>query len=97
MRPTTVLGGVAGGAVLLALMSVSGAAEPDLTRQALDDVVDQYCASCHSDRRMTGNLSLEGFDVENPLDQAATAEKIIRKLRAGMMPPVPQKTSGFPR
>jgi len=83
-----------GGAALLALMSASGTAEPDLSRQALDDVVDEYCTSCHSDRRLTGNLSLEGFDVENPLDQTETAEKIIRKLRAGMMPPPGRRVPG---
>jgi len=83
-----------GGAALLALATASGVAEPDLTREALDDVVDEYCASCHSDRRLTGNLSLEGFDVTDPLRQVETAEKIIRKLRAGMMPPPGRRVPG---
>ena len=36
---------------------------------------------------MRGNLSLEGFDVSAAGDHADVAEKMIRKLRAGLMPP----------
>ncbi len=42
---------------------------------------------CHNDRRLRGNLSLEDFTVESAAQRAETAEKMIRKLRAGMMPP----------
>jgi mono/diheme cytochrome c family protein len=62
-------------------------APPKLESDALNEVVDRYCASCHSDTRRTGNLSLEGYDVTDALGSAETSEKIIRKLRAGMMPP----------
>lgn len=54
---------------------------------AMDDVVDQYCVRCHSERRMTGNLSLEGFAVSEAVQRAEVAERVIRKLRADMMPP----------
>jgi len=54
---------------------------------ALSDVVQRYCQGCHNDRMLTGNLSLEGFDVAHAGNEAATAEKMIRKLRANMMPP----------
>jgi hypothetical protein len=36
---------------------------------------------------LLGNLSLESFDVEAADRNAPVAEKVIRKLRAGMMPP----------
>lgn len=55
--------------------------------QSLNEVVDQYCVRCHSERRMTGNLSLEDFDVATPDEDAETAERVIHKVRAGMMPP----------
>ena len=58
-----------------------------LDAATLDEVVDQYCVRCHSERRMTGNLSLEAFDVASVEAQADVGERIIRKLRAGMMPP----------
>ncbi|MCA1791310.1 MAG: DUF1592 domain-containing protein [Thioalkalivibrio sp.] len=53
----------------------------------MNDVVEQYCARCHNDRRLTGNLSLDGFDVATPEQNAEVAERVIHKLRAGMMPP----------
>ncbi|MDZ7778803.1 MAG: DUF1592 domain-containing protein [Gemmatimonadota bacterium] len=55
--------------------------------QSLNEVVDQYCVRCHSERRMTGNLTLEDFDAAAPEQDAQTAERVIHKLRAGMMPP----------
>jgi len=55
----------------------------------LDDnaVLDQYCVRCHSDRRLQGNMSLEEFDAAAPEADAELSEKVILKLRAGMMPP----------
>ena len=53
----------------------------------LDDVIDRYCVRCHSDRRLTGNLSLEDFSVGDPVAHLETAEKMIAKLRLSMMPP----------
>jgi hypothetical protein len=60
---------------------------PRSTVEAYDDVVRRYCASCHSDRREVGNLSLEGFSVADPVARTEIAEKVILKLQAGMMPP----------
>lgn len=52
-----------------------------------NDVIQEYCVRCHSDRRLRGNLSLESFDAEQPHLQGDVAEKMVVKLRAGMMPP----------
>ena len=54
---------------------------------ASDDLVQEYCVSCHNERRLLGNMSLEEFDAADPVANAPLAEKMIRKLRAGMMPP----------
>ncbi len=51
------------------------------------EVVQRVCARCHNDRRLTGNLSLDGFVVEEADRDADIAERMVRKLRAGMMPP----------
>ena len=59
---------------------------------ALTAVVQQYCVVCHNDALLTGNLSLQHFAVERAARERETAEKMIRKLRAGMMPP-----PGIPR
>ena len=50
-------------------------------------LVKQYCAGCHSERAKAGGLSLAAFDAGAATDHAEVTEKVIRKLRAGMMPP----------
>jgi len=55
-------------------------------------LVKQYCATCHSDRNKNNaaGLSLQGFDaskVGHDAEVAEIAEKMIRKMRSGMMPP----------
>src|SRR5689334_16553225 len=63
------------------------AAPPALTPAELTGIVQRYCVVCHNDRLLTGNMSLQDLDVANPLAKAPLAEKMIQKLRAGMMPP----------
>ena len=53
----------------------------------LSAVVQRYCASCHSPTQRKGNLVLKEFDVDSAASHVDVAEKMIRKLRAGMMPP----------
>jgi hypothetical protein len=55
-------------------------------------VLDQYCVTCHNDKLRTANLSLQDLDLAAAGDQPAIWEQVIRKLRAGMMPP-----PGMPR
>ena len=53
-------------------------------------VINRYCVTCHSARLQTGGLSLEGVDVGDVATQAEVWEKVVRKLRAGAMPPQPR-------
>ena len=55
-------------------------------------LVKTYCATCHSDRTRSGELSLEHADLSDIPKNAELWEKVIRKVRAGMMPP-----AGMPR
>jgi mono/diheme cytochrome c family protein len=50
-------------------------------------VVKQYCSTCHSERGKAGGISLAGFDAATIEENGELTEKMIRKLRAGMMPP----------
>src|SRR5262245_5683100 len=50
-------------------------------------LLDQYCVTCHNDRLKTANLSLEKLDLATAGDHPELWEKVIRKLRAGVMPP----------
>ncbi len=54
-------------------------------------LVKQYCVACHSDKGKAGGLTLASFDAAAIESNAEVAEKMIRKLRAGMMPPAGAK------
>ena len=62
---------------------------PDVTTQRA--LIDQYCVTCHNARAKTANLLLDQLDLAHLSDHAEIAEKVVRKLRAGMMPPVNMK------
>jgi mono/diheme cytochrome c family protein len=54
-------------------------------------LIKQYCVACHSDRAKAGGLTLAAYDAAAAPEHAEVSEKIIRKLRAGMMPPAGAK------
>ena len=58
-----------------------------LSYQEQNMLIGRYCFRCHNDALMTAGLSLESFDASRAGEQAEIAEKMIRKLQAGMMPP----------
>jgi hypothetical protein len=58
-----------------------------MTLEAQTAMVKQYCVPCHSDRGKAGGLTLAAFDASQVVEHAETTEKMIRKLRTGMMPP----------
>jgi len=58
---------------------------PDAARQRA--LIDQYCVTCHNARTKTANLLLDQLDLATLKDHADIGEKVVRKLRAGMMPP----------
>ena len=55
-------------------------------------VLDRYCVTCHNQRTKAGELSLDDLDLSAVPAQADAWEKVIRKVRVGMMPP-----QGMPR
>src|SRR5204862_3432963 len=50
-------------------------------------LLDQYCVTCHNDKTKRANLTLENLDLSTAGDHAELWEKVVRKLRAGVMPP----------
>src|SRR6516162_7656202 len=50
-------------------------------------LLDRYCVVCHNDKAKTANLSLEKLDLTTAGDNPELWEKVVRKLRAGVMPP----------
>jgi Protein of unknown function (DUF1592)/Protein of unknown function (DUF1588)/Protein of unknown function (DUF1587)/Protein of unknown function (DUF1585)/Protein of unknown function (DUF1595)/Planctomycete cytochrome C len=47
----------------------------------------QYCFTCHNQKLKTGGLALDTLDLKQPGENADVWEKVIRKMRLGMMPP----------
>jgi hypothetical protein len=50
-------------------------------------VLDQYCVTCHNDKTKVAGLSLQKLDLTTVGDHPELWEKVVRKLRAGLMPP----------
>src|SRR5438552_1903669 len=50
-------------------------------------VLNQYCVTCHNQRTMTANLAIDRLNLERVQQNPAAWEKVVRKLRTGMMPP----------
>ncbi len=61
--------------------------DTSLNDASLNSTVQTYCVGCHNDRVKSGDLSLASFDVGAAATHAEVAEKVVRKLRTGMMPP----------
>ena len=59
--------------------------EADISAHAA--LVTKYCVTCHNDKQRTGGLSLQHADLTEVPKSAETWEKVVRKLRVGMMPP----------
>ena len=70
---------------------------PSLQRQASDNVpappptqralLDRYCVTCHNARLRTAGLALDTVDLGDVAGEAEVWEKVVRKLRADVMPP----------
>src|SRR5689334_17305747 len=73
-------------AAIVALAVVPGDAQqaPAPARPAL---LNQYCITCHNQRLKTAGLLLDSMDLEHVDKDAAAWEKVVRKIRTGMMPP----------
>ena len=90
-RRCTVVGGVA-------LLLVGGwwlhgqAVSPQVPASAEPAFLDKYCITCHNARLRTGGLDLANSDGGKAGDDPAQWEKVVRRLRAGTMPP-----AGSPR
>jgi mono/diheme cytochrome c family protein len=77
---------VVGGCVaLVALSGVEASAQQSAEAQRA--VLDQYCVRCHNARLTSGKLRLDTADVTAVGEHGEVWEKVVRKLRGGVMPP----------
>ena len=54
------------------------------------ELLDRYCVTCHNGRMRTAGLALDEHDVGAVAAAPAVWETVVRKLRAGAMPPAPR-------
>jgi hypothetical protein len=77
-------------AILVALSA--GALWTGQSVSAADDtLLQEYCTKCHNSDDYAGSIDLEGVTAANIHEHSDIGEKVIRRLRAGMMPPVGEK------
>src|SRR5712691_11108198 len=84
----------------IVLLASAGAAQSQAVSQkpsnppALSprELLDRYCVTCHNEKLKTASLLLDKMNVGNVSEAAPSWEKVVRKLRAGLMPP-----AGLPR
>src|SRR4026208_128201 len=72
--------------------AAGGAQTAAATSSSPQKIVSTYCVTCHNDKLKTGGLVLDRPELADVAAHADVWEKVIRKVRTGMMPP-----SGSPR
>jgi hypothetical protein len=76
-----------------ASIEVPAAPRSEIAEADLNQIVTQYCVICHNPPMVQAAglgsppVHFQGFDVTKPEAQMEIAEKMVKKLRAGMMPP----------
>src|SRR5215831_11537858 len=70
----------------LALMLIGWTVDGQTPAAAQRAVLEKYCVRCHNQRSKNG-VSLDSLDLARVADKSEQWEKVVRKLRGGMMPP----------
>jgi mono/diheme cytochrome c family protein len=101
-RKLSVIGSIAILSAVVAVSGQTVARQPQTGAAGVTSAVaekallDQYCVTCHSEKAKNAGgqmseaarkLTFDSLDTAHVRDHAEEWEKIVRKLRAGMMPP----------
>jgi len=73
---------------LLALSGFLSVLSFTAVAQDVPAFIDQYCVKCHNFEDWAGSLDMEGLDFDHVDQDPEIWEKMIKKVRIGMMPPV---------
>ena len=66
-----------------------------LSVAAEQHLVQQYCSGCHNYDDYAGGVEFEVFDAGKAHEDAKLTERMVKKLRAGMMPPAGKPRPDF--
>jgi mono/diheme cytochrome c family protein len=78
------------GAVAGVFPQTAGSGASDIAAHPVSahrDVIASYCTTCHNQRLKTAGLALDRLDLDDVAGSAETWEKVVRKVRGGLMPP----------
>ena len=91
------------------LLAASAAQTAPASPEAVRRLLDRYCVACHNERRVTAvsrsssvldvqlrgtGLALDRVDAERPSADAELWERVIKRLKAGSMPPAGRPRPG---
>ena len=91
------------------LLAASAAQPPPASPESVRSLLDRYCVTCHSERRVTAagepaslldsqirdtGLALDVADAAQPSANAELWERVLRRLKAGSMPPAGRPRPG---
>src|ERR1700744_3283942 len=79
-------------ALSVAFVAVSASAFGAQPLSMQGALIGKYCAGCHNEKLRSGGMAITKLDLVHPDHDAPEWEKVVVKLRAGMIPP-----SGAPR
>ncbi|MDB6012426.1 MAG: hypothetical protein JWL65_4676 [Gammaproteobacteria bacterium] len=94
MQVTRKLGVISLGAGGLLALGTALAADP-MPPAAQRALIDKYCMDCHNYSDYAGGVEFEIFDPGKAHEEAKLVERMLRKLRAGMMPPAGKPRPDF--
>ena len=71
----------------LAAARPQAAASAPVASRSPEPILDRFCVPCHNEDLRTAGLALDAMDVTDVGAAAEAWEKVVRKLRARLMPP----------
>ncbi|MEO8052739.1 MAG: DUF1592 domain-containing protein, partial [Acidobacteriota bacterium] len=69
-----------------------GGAQTQPGAASASTLLNHYCVVCHDNQKRTADVTLQGLDAGKIGDNARLLERVLRKVKAGQMPP-----AGMPR
>ena len=78
------------GSIALGVSAAAGQPASGGGASAERALLDRYCVACHNERMRVADLTLDTADVDDVGAHPEVWEKVVRKLRAGAMPPAPR-------